>query len=103
MPTIEISCVEVWREISNYLDNEISVELRERTRRVQQAAVQKDSQTSLRLRQSRETLLGSEGISYVLVIHVHPELPIAFFVSPPNIYIAISPVYGLPAIFGRQR
>src|SRR6266705_2313275 len=30
MPTIEISCVEVWREISNYLDNEISVELRER-------------------------------------------------------------------------
>jgi anti-sigma factor RsiW len=30
MPTIEISCVEVWREISNYLDNEISAELRER-------------------------------------------------------------------------
>jgi anti-sigma factor RsiW len=30
MPTIEISCVEVWREISNYLDNEISTELRER-------------------------------------------------------------------------
>jgi anti-sigma factor RsiW len=30
MPTIEISCVEVWREISNYLDNEISAELRGR-------------------------------------------------------------------------
>ena len=32
MSTIEISCVEVWREISNYLDGEISVELRERMR-----------------------------------------------------------------------
>jgi len=30
MPTIEISCVEVWREISNYLDQDISVQLRER-------------------------------------------------------------------------
>lgn len=30
MATIEISCVEVWREISNYLDEEISGELRER-------------------------------------------------------------------------
>jgi len=30
MPTIEISCVEVWREISNYLVNEISAELRGR-------------------------------------------------------------------------
>ena len=30
MPTIEISCVEVWREISNYLDEDISVGLRER-------------------------------------------------------------------------
>src|ERR1700731_229053 len=30
MPTIEISCVEVWREISNYLDEDISVDLRER-------------------------------------------------------------------------
>jgi anti-sigma factor RsiW len=30
MPTIEISCVEVWKEISNYLDGEISAELRER-------------------------------------------------------------------------
>jgi len=29
-PIIEISCVEVWREISNYLDNEISAELRDR-------------------------------------------------------------------------
>jgi anti-sigma factor RsiW len=28
--TIEISCVEVWREISNYLDADISPELRER-------------------------------------------------------------------------
>jgi anti-sigma factor (TIGR02949 family) len=27
---IEISCVEVWREISNYLDGEISAELRDR-------------------------------------------------------------------------
>ena len=30
MATIEISCVEVWREISNYLDGDISPELRER-------------------------------------------------------------------------
>lgn len=27
---VEISCVEVWREISNYLDGEISAELRDR-------------------------------------------------------------------------
>jgi hypothetical protein len=30
MATIEISCVEVWRELSNYLGDEISAELRER-------------------------------------------------------------------------
>jgi anti-sigma factor (TIGR02949 family) len=30
MTIIEISCIEVWREISNYLDDEISPELRER-------------------------------------------------------------------------
>ena len=30
MATIEISCVEVWREISNLLQEEISSELRER-------------------------------------------------------------------------
>ena len=30
MATIEISCVEVWREISNYLDEEISLGMRER-------------------------------------------------------------------------
>ena len=30
MPVVEISCVEVWREISNYVDDEISPELRER-------------------------------------------------------------------------
>ena len=30
MTTVEISCVEVWREISNYLDADISPELRER-------------------------------------------------------------------------
>jgi anti-sigma factor RsiW len=30
MATVEISCVEVWREISNYLDEEISPEMRER-------------------------------------------------------------------------
>jgi hypothetical protein len=30
MATIEISCVEVWREISNYLDDEISAAMRER-------------------------------------------------------------------------
>ncbi len=30
MATIEISCFEVWREISNYLDAEISAEMRER-------------------------------------------------------------------------
>jgi len=30
MARIEISCVEVWREVSNYLDADISPELRER-------------------------------------------------------------------------
>lgn len=30
MPMIEISCVEVWREISNYLENEVDPELRRR-------------------------------------------------------------------------
>ena len=30
MATIEISCVEVWRRISDYLDDEISAEMRER-------------------------------------------------------------------------
>ena len=30
MSHVEISCVEVWREISNYLEGEISEELRER-------------------------------------------------------------------------
>jgi hypothetical protein len=30
MTTIEISCVEVWREVSNYLDSDISPELRAR-------------------------------------------------------------------------
>jgi anti-sigma factor RsiW len=30
MAVVEISCVEVWREISNYLDDDISPELRER-------------------------------------------------------------------------
>lgn len=30
MATIEISCVEVWREISNYLEDEISPEMRGR-------------------------------------------------------------------------
>lgn len=30
MGTIEISCVEVWREVSNYLVADISPELRER-------------------------------------------------------------------------
>ena len=30
MATIEISCVEVWQEISNYLEDEISPEMRER-------------------------------------------------------------------------
>ena len=30
MNTIEISCPEVWREISNYLEGEISAELRQR-------------------------------------------------------------------------
>jgi hypothetical protein len=28
--TIEISCVEMWREISNYLENDISADLRDR-------------------------------------------------------------------------
>jgi hypothetical protein len=30
MKVIEISCLEVWREISNYLDNEVAPELRVR-------------------------------------------------------------------------
>jgi hypothetical protein len=30
MATVEISCVEVWREISNYLDQDISPAVRER-------------------------------------------------------------------------
>ena len=30
MPEIEISCLEVWREISNYIDQEIDPELRRR-------------------------------------------------------------------------
>jgi hypothetical protein len=30
VPTVEISCLEVWREISNYLDDEISAEMRAR-------------------------------------------------------------------------
>ena len=30
MKVIEISCLEVWRQVSNYLDNEVSPELRER-------------------------------------------------------------------------
>jgi len=30
MRIIEISCVEVWREISNYMDGDVSPELRER-------------------------------------------------------------------------
>ena len=30
MAAIEISCVEVWREISDYLDGEISADLRNR-------------------------------------------------------------------------
>ena len=30
MQTIEISCLEVWREISNYIDEEVSPELRAR-------------------------------------------------------------------------
>ena len=30
MATIEISCLHVWREISNYLDGEIDAELRRR-------------------------------------------------------------------------
>jgi hypothetical protein len=30
MATIEISCLEVWRQISNYLEEEISPEMRER-------------------------------------------------------------------------
>jgi hypothetical protein len=30
MSVIEISCVEVWREISNYIDNDVDLELRAR-------------------------------------------------------------------------
>jgi Putative zinc-finger len=30
MRVIEISCLEVWREISNYIDNEVGPELRAR-------------------------------------------------------------------------
>jgi len=30
MKVIEISCLEVWRQVSNYLDNEVSTDLRAR-------------------------------------------------------------------------
>lgn len=30
MSVIEISCLEVWREVSNYLENDVSPELRQR-------------------------------------------------------------------------
>jgi anti-sigma factor RsiW len=30
MPVIEISCLEVWKEISNYIDNDVPPELRAR-------------------------------------------------------------------------
>jgi hypothetical protein len=30
MSVIEISCLEVWREVSNYLENEVDPELRQR-------------------------------------------------------------------------
>lgn len=30
MKVIEISCVEVWRQVSNYVENDVSVDLRER-------------------------------------------------------------------------
>jgi putative zinc finger protein len=30
MKVIEISCLEVWRQVSNYLENEVSAELRAR-------------------------------------------------------------------------
>jgi len=30
MKVIEISCVEVWRQVSNYLENDVSPDLRER-------------------------------------------------------------------------
>jgi hypothetical protein len=30
MAAIEISCIEVWREISNYIDNEVDADLRGR-------------------------------------------------------------------------
>ena len=30
MSVIEISCLEVWREISNYVDNDVAPDLRER-------------------------------------------------------------------------
>ena len=30
MTTIEITCLEVWREISNYIDGDVSTELRAR-------------------------------------------------------------------------
>lgn len=30
MAVVEISCAEIWREISNYLEGEISAELRDR-------------------------------------------------------------------------
>lgn len=30
MPSVEISCLEVWRELSNYIEGDISPELRQR-------------------------------------------------------------------------
>lgn len=33
MPVVETSCLEVWREISNYIDNDIDPDLRARLER----------------------------------------------------------------------
>src|SRR5258707_12859297 len=54
-------------------------------RRIQQAAAQKASETSVNLRSDGWNLVGPKRIGDVLIIQVHPELPIPFFVSPPDI------------------
>jgi len=132
MATIEISCVEIWREISNYLAGEISAELRDRmqahfevckhcsavldgTRNVVElveecfpcpkgsadACIGRLGCCSIALH--RLSCFRLEGIGNIQVVHVHPQLPFIFVISPPDIHVAIPATHRLTAPFGRQR
>src|SRR5580704_12512757 len=57
------------------------------SRRVQPTALQEASETPVNLRPDR---WNPKRIGDILVVHVHPQLPIPLFVSPPDIHIAIS-------------